>query len=52
MHLPMKLSNLNHKPKPGGRERTFAALTKFEEAQRKLVKRCEELGISVPVMVC
>lgn len=40
------------KIKPRGREETLAILRRFQNAQDRLEKRCSELGIPVPQMMC
>lgn len=34
------------------REETLADIQRFQDAQKELEKRCADLGIPVPIMVC
>lgn len=53
MLRPIKLSDLKlPMPNPKAREETLKRVEQFQQAQADLEKRCEELGIPVPEMVC
>ena len=53
MLRPIKLSDLQlPTPNPKAREETLKRVEQFQQAQTELEKRCEELGVPVPEMVC
>lgn len=50
---PINLNDLKlATPNPKSREETLKRVEQFQQAQADLEKRCEELGIPVPEMVC
>lgn len=50
---PINLSDLElPTPNPKAREETLKRVEQFQKAQADLEKRCEELDIPVPEMVC
>lgn len=47
------LKNIDRSKTPlRSREEHLAILERWKEADKRLQKRCEELGIAVPIMVC
>ena len=53
MLRPINLSDLKPPtPNPKAREETLKRVEQFQQAQADLEKRCEELDIPVPEMVC
>ena len=50
---PINLSDLKlPTPNPKAREETLKRVEQFQKARADLEKRCEELDIPVPEMVC
>ena len=52
MLTPLRLSDLKIPADKNARQRTLDALDKFKKASAELERRCAELGIEVPKLVC
>lgn len=56
MYRVLSLEKIRQQQTPeeleNNRQKTLEACARFKEAQADLEKRCEELGIEIPVLVC
>ncbi len=46
------ISQLRRPSSEDARERTLQAVAQFNKATEKLERRCKEIGMKVPILVC